>query len=238
MAYQKWYTDFQLRYITTQVPSKMPISEETLARRHAARRMEIVERVLPVIGELLDDQHSFLDLPVDQILSRAGVSRTTFYRHFEDKNELLAALGAHALEDLRDAAMEAWQLPPDAPRSALEDSLRRSIAAYRPLLSLLAAMFEVATYDPAMKRQLQEGFTRLQRRVAQHLKEGQKMGFVRPGLHADEAAGWITWMAERGLHQLVADAGPKRAARLVESLADIIWYTAFDGQGRRDDIGR
>ena len=99
-------------------------------------------------------------------------------------------------------------------------------------------MFEVATYDPQTKQQLQEAFGGLRDIVAEHLALGQRHGFVRPGLHPEETAGWITWMAERGLHQLVAEADPAHTDRLIESLADVIWFTAFEGQGRKDDTGR
>jgi AcrR family transcriptional regulator len=217
----------------------MALSEEVLARRHAGRQVEIVERVLPVIEELLDEEPSYLDVPVERIIARAELSRTTFYRHFKDKNQLLRALCDRVLVDLREASMETWRLPLAASRSEFESALRRSVMAYLPHQRLITAMFEVASYDPEMKQRLNDAYGGLRDTVAAYLNAGQDAGLVRPGLHPREFAGWMTWMAERGLQQLVGAAGSvDEVDRLIESLSDVIWYTAFAGQGRVDDIGR
>jgi AcrR family transcriptional regulator len=54
-------------------------------RRSTARR----DTILAVAGRLLDSQPG---ASVDVIAGAAGVSRATFYRHFDSRAELLAAL--------------------------------------------------------------------------------------------------------------------------------------------------
>jgi hypothetical protein len=94
------------------------------------------------------------------------------------------------------------------------------------------ALLEVSTYDPRVRQRFQAAYAEAQRGAAQHIRGGQKAGFIRPGLHPDEAAGWFTWMAERGMTQLVQPAGKARLERLEETFTSILWHTLYDGQGR------
>ncbi|MCK9541394.1 MAG: TetR/AcrR family transcriptional regulator [Novosphingobium sp.] len=43
-----------------------------------------------------------MDAPLDAIVAKAGVARATFFRHFPDRQQLLAAILARTIEDLRD----------------------------------------------------------------------------------------------------------------------------------------
>jgi hypothetical protein len=52
---------------------------------------------------------------------------------------------------------------------------------------------------------------------------------VVPDLDPQRTAAWLTWMAERGLYQLVAPAGPAAAERLLDALTDITWNTLYAG---------
>ena len=52
---------------------------------------------------------------------------------------------------------------------------------------------------------------------------------VRKSIDADAAAGWITWMAERGMNQLVPTADVATRRKLATSMATIVWYGVYDG---------
>jgi AcrR family transcriptional regulator len=69
-----------------------------------AREREITERLLPVVEQKLTEDGSYVNLRLDQILQEALLSRSTFYRYFRDKNELLLALIDPVLDDVRVAA--------------------------------------------------------------------------------------------------------------------------------------
>jgi hypothetical protein len=98
---------------------------------------------------------------------------------------------------------------------------------YRPHIPLLTALVEVSYSDPGIREQFELGFSDVHATIAGHLRAGQDAGVVREDIHADETAGWITWMAERGMSQLVAHADPARLDRLAESLATIVWLTVY-----------
>lgn len=64
--------------------------------------------------------HGFQAVGVDQIVSRVGVTKTTFYKHFESKDELLVA----AIQQRDQWEMKAWvraveKLAGDDPRAQL-----------------------------------------------------------------------------------------------------------------------
>jgi AcrR family transcriptional regulator len=206
----------------------MLTAAEIDARRREARKREIVERILPGVEELLDQAHGYQNVSVEQILQRSGLSRSTFYRYFKDKNELLLALSEPALETIMSVAMRPLELGPDITRGQLEAEMRSTIETYTPHIALLNAMTEASAYDSLVSERFVAGFDAVQSSLADHIRAGQRDGFIRTDLHADETAGWLTWMAERGMSQLVPGADEERLQRLAESIAAIVWYAIYD----------
>jgi hypothetical protein len=68
--------------------------------------------------------------------------------------------------------------------------------------------------------------------VAAHIREGQAAGFVRGDLHPEYVAGWLTWMAERGMGLLVWPAPEEQLEEISEALATTVWHTLY---GDRND---
>lgn len=207
----------------------MPLTQEEIdARRYAARREEIVQRTLPVVEQLLSAGGSYLTLTVEQILQEASLSRSTFYRYFRDKNELLLALIEPVLEDVRLAAIRPLARTSAPTRAQLAADLVANFEVYRPHIALLNALVEVSYSDAEIRARFQQGFAGVHQTIAGHIAEGQAAGFVRPDVLAGETAAWITWMAERGMTQLVAVADAPGRERLAESLAAMVWHALYD----------
>lgn len=99
------------------VPSTVHrMGTKALDRRQAARREDLAEELLPILEELLANGSTYLELRVEDVIQRARMGRSTFYRYFEDKNDLLRAVSASALENIVTAAFEPWDLPSGATR--------------------------------------------------------------------------------------------------------------------------
>ena len=205
----------------------MLTAAEIDARRHESRRRELVERILPLVEELLEAAGVYVHLKVEDILVNAGLSRSTFYRYFKDKNELLLALSEPALREIRTAALRTWELGPDVTFAAFEAELYRTLEAYRPHVALMSALVEVSTYDARVKELFGGFFAELRAAIAEHIRKEQKRGLVRKGIDADAAAGWITWMAERGMNQLVPSADAAARRKLATSMATIVWHGVY-----------
>jgi AcrR family transcriptional regulator len=206
-------------------------NEEIEARRYAARKREIVERLLPVVEAMLATGQSFRAITVEEIARNAGMARSSFYRYFTDKHELLIAICTPALEEIAVVAMRPWDRGADTTRESLEDELLRTMQAYRPHIRLLGAMIEASTYDAATRELFLAGFEQIRDAVIVRIEAGQKAGFIHRDIHARELAGWLTWMAERGMSELVPGADEATLRRLAESFAVLLWRTVYDVQG-------
>jgi AcrR family transcriptional regulator len=72
--------------------------------RSPTRREAIVEATIRVVG-----RKGYLAVSVADVLTEAGVSRTTFYKHFSDKHECFLAAYDRAAETILEAAETACE---------------------------------------------------------------------------------------------------------------------------------
>ena len=87
-------------------------------------------------------EKTFARTTIADIVAAAGVSRTTFYKHFEDKRDCFDATLAAALAELRGVA-EAAPRAADPPAEAV----RRSILAVLGLMAARPAMAQLLSAD-------------------------------------------------------------------------------------------
>jgi AcrR family transcriptional regulator len=198
----------------------------------AQRRGEIRDRLRTASEGLMGEGESYTALSVERIVREAGISRATFYVYFEDKSDLLRALAEDFIERIIGAATAWWTLPADAPKSQLREAMRAVFDAYLPHKVVMAAVVEVASYDVRVQEVFGALLERTISEVARHIEVGQREGFVTQGIDPQRTAAWLTWMAERGLYQLVAPAGPAAEERLLDSITDITWNTLYAGPRR------
>ncbi len=113
------------------------------------KRRQARQRIIEAAGELFLEG-GFGDVSVGDIAERAEVGRTTFFRHFGDKQEVVFAREQELLETIA-AAGQADGIP--APRGATE-----AVEQLRPVILALCAQ---ATADP-------EAYTRHYQLIEQH----------------------------------------------------------------------
>jgi len=172
-----------------------------------------------------------MQLTDEEIEVRRHEARTREIVERKDKNDLVLALTEPVLEDVRKAAIRPFDRSAAPTLGELQAELRANFDIYRPHIPLLNALVELSYSDPAVREVFQQGFEDVHGTIAAHIAKGQRAGFVRPDIFAAETAAWITWMAERGMSQLVAGADPRRLDRLAKSLATMVWLTVYDVDG-------
>ena len=205
----------------------MPSVTRRTQSTRAQRRDEARERLLEVVERMLGEGASFTELSVERLVQAAGMSRSTFYVYFEDKGDLLRAWFEDITAELGEAAKDWWALDGSATREDLHEVLDRVVRTYRPHTTLMAATYDAAAYDPSV-RDLVEGMMRANDAgLRKHVRAGQKAGFVDPDLPARQTAAWLTWMAERGLHQLVRGSSDNELTQLIEAYTAIVWNTLY-----------
>ncbi|EHN10623.1 Transcriptional regulator TetR family [Patulibacter medicamentivorans] len=193
----------------------------------ADRRQEIRGKLLAVVERLLEDGESFTEISVERMVSEAGVSRSTFYVYFEDKGDLLTAWFEEIRAEVTEAADSWWALTAEATRDDVRAALDRIVKTYRPHTTLMAAVYDAAAYDANVRELVTEMMDSNVAGLRKHIKAGQKAGFVDDSLLPAQTAGWLTWMAERGLHQLVRTATPAELDKLIDAYTDIVWNTLY-----------
>lgn len=191
------------------------------------RRDQLRDRLLTAVEKLLADGENYTELSVERLASEAGVSRSTFYVYFEDKGELLRAWFLEIFGRVEGAARQWYGLPPDFSRDDLRAALAHVVGTYRPHTPLMAAVVDASGYDPAVRDLVTAMMERNIASMRKHIRAGQSAGFVDPGLPAAETAAWLTWMAERGFHQLVRGASDAEVERLVDAYTAIVWNTLY-----------
>ncbi|MGQ0623907.1 MAG: TetR/AcrR family transcriptional regulator [Sporichthyaceae bacterium] len=197
------------------------------ASSRAARRDDIRSKLLGAVEEMLGEGETFTELSVERLVARAGVARSTFYVYFEDKGELLRAWLAEITDELDEIATRWWGLDADADRDNLHEALAAIVGTYRPHTHLMAAAFDAAAYDPAVREAVTSLMEHNAAGLRKHIRTGQSEGFIAPGLPAREVAAWLTWMAERGLHQLVRGSDDETVEALLEGYTAIVWNTLY-----------
>jgi len=207
--------------------SDMPSLTRKSQSSRAAKRDELRQRLLEAVERLLGEGESFTELSVERMVSEAGLSRSTFYLYFEDKGDLLRAWFAEITVELDAAASDLWSLGPDSTREDLRTALGRIVAVYRPHVTLMAALYDAAAYDAGVRDLVGAMMDRNTAGWRRHIKAGQKAGVIAADLLPAETAGWLTWMSERGLHQLVRHATDPEVDRLVEAYTAIVWNTLY-----------
>jgi AcrR family transcriptional regulator len=205
----------------------MPSVTRRRPRGRAARRHDVRARLLAVVERLLAEGEGFTEISVERLVAEAGMARSTFYVYFEDKGDLLRAWFAEIADELRGAASTWWQLRTAPSYEAVRAALAGIVGAYRPHTPLMAAVYDAAAYDPAVRQLVAAMMAENAAGLRTHVRSGQREGFVDPLLPPRETAAWLTWMAERGLHQLVRGATDAEVERLVDAYARIVWNTLY-----------
>jgi AcrR family transcriptional regulator len=107
------------------------------------------ERLVLAAVDLFHEQ-GYDETTVAQIAERAGVTRSTFFRHFPDKRDVLvagqAALSALLAEGIAEAPADA------GPLDAVAEGLRRAAAVYGPMSREIAPRLEAVVSASAELR--------------------------------------------------------------------------------------
>jgi len=173
------------------------------------KRRQARQRIIEAARELFLER-GFADVSVGDIAERAEVGRTTFFRHFGDKQEVVFAKEQELLDTIT-AAGEAGNIPP--PRSTTE-----AVEQLRPVVLALCAQ---AAADPeAYTRhfQLTEQHPELRDREAAKMQQmaGRLSGLlIRRG--ADDATAVLAGQIALACYQAARRLGNNPATLVAET---------------------
>jgi TetR/AcrR family transcriptional regulator, ethionamide resistance regulator len=204
--------------------SRLPLQAVVIATSPAER---VVEALSDAVIRILNSGDSFREVSVADLVREAGLSRATFYRHFADKGDVLRALARDSLAQIIDAAERWYRLTSSAGRAELREALHQLIDTYRRNAPLIAAVQETAPFDAAVRAEYEAMVARLERGVAEHIAEGQRVQHITANLDGPSTAQWLLRMLERGAYQLIPGATDATVDALEEALTMIIWNSLY-----------
>jgi AcrR family transcriptional regulator len=138
-----------------------PMGATARRARYREQRESTRRQILDAAAELLRD-HPFRELSVDALMSEVGLTRTAFYRHFDDTTDLVLRLLQELVVKLypvaerwRDNAGESYPVPAREALGAVVDVF----VADGPLVRAIADASRIDDRIETAYRQIMETFT-------------------------------------------------------------------------------
>src|SRR3954447_12192783 len=112
--------------------------------KHRVEREQARRQILDAAERLLRER-PYRELSVEELMSEAGLSRTVFYRHFEDLPRLMLSL----LEQVQAELGVAMKLTVEAPGDweAFVDTVRGAVEVWDRHGPLMRAIVDAGSYD-------------------------------------------------------------------------------------------
>jgi AcrR family transcriptional regulator len=193
------------------------------ARRREHRR-NARRRLLDAAHDLLEQQR-WAEISLDDITSAADVARTAFYRHFEDRQQLLMAM----LDDVGiqlDHVADNWMAEAKDPVAELRASLSGLTTLFVEHGRLIQAISDTARTDPeigALYLTLAENLAIATTRRIEADVEAGRSDITDP----QEVARALTWMNERYLLAAFGHPPFSDEASVTEALATVCLNTLY-----------
>jgi len=206
----------------------MPAVTRKAKVTRAERREEIARRLFVVVEGLLADGSAFSEISVEQLITEAGIARSTFYVYFEDKGALMVELMERVTQEIGSAAGDWFSLPPNATRAKLRKALAKLADAYRQHGRMLSAVIEAAAYDPRVREQYGAVMQHRFEDMNDNFIPQQRAGAIRQDIKVTAVTPWLAWMFERGLYQEVGQ-GDELSASALDGVTSVVWQTLYEG---------
>jgi TetR/AcrR family transcriptional regulator, ethionamide resistance regulator len=195
--------------------------------RRRRRRNETRDELLETMQALLESGESFSDISVERLATETGMSRTRFYMYFEDLGDLLFSAYAHQVAGGKDLLAGWWNNDGVIERAEMRSVLGKFVRFRAMNITLSRAMHACAVTDPNARRSVaairQQSLDELRRAMT----AAQAAGSVDSTLDAEAISGWLGWLLERGVDQLVQDANAAQLRKVADSLTTIVWNTLY-----------
>ena len=193
------------------------------------RRARLARLFGAELEPLLAAGESYSDITVERLITTVDISRSTFYIYFDDKGDLLKAIGEDVTLDLATAGAHWFELPIDADRADLRAALVPLFDTYRKHRQVLQAITEAASYDATIRALHLALVERASTGLADHLRVQQAAGAVPAELDPEGSARWLVWMLERGLYQLYGPSDAKAGEQLLDTITALVWRALYEG---------
>lgn len=183
-------------------------------------------RLLAAAEQLLETGRPFTEITLEELTARVGLTRTAFYRHFEDKTALLMELADRVVGVFEQAAGHWFQHPAGITRHDLARALDNVASAHIEHRFTMSAVVDAAAYDPRVRDTYDAVIQRRITDMRRSFDDQRERGMIPPAVDLDQVTPWIGWMIERGSFQLLND-GPDQLRAYMDGMCEVIWRTLY-----------
>ena len=187
-----------------------------------------VTAILAATEQLLQ-QRPLSELSVGDIIAEAGVSRTTFYAHFNSKTAVIAQALRGTMDQVTVAVEPFHSRSGGNAETAIRLSLSQWVEVCRVHGALLRAVSEEWPHDAELRALWLTLMEEVTAGTARILRQARAAGEAPGGADADRLATCLMWGFERVLHvAIVGDAtGLPDIAAIAEPLTQMMLGTLY-----------
>ena len=193
------------------------------------RRPEEAEQEILEAAERFLRERPFHELTVDEIMSRTGLSRPSFYQYFRDRNELVIRLVDKVSAEIWPMS-NLWFQGVGDPAADLRRGYEGVTAVWAQHGPVLRAISDASTHDPVVDEAYRALMRRFIAATAERIRAETAAGRVR-GLDPDSTAEALIMMSERYLTEKLGRLPQADPGTVSESLSRIWLRTLY---GRSD----
>jgi TetR/AcrR family transcriptional regulator, ethionamide resistance regulator len=198
--------------------------------RRSRRRDETRDELLVVMQRLLESGVSYSQISVERLATEAGMSRTRFYMYFEDMADLLYSAYVRVIAEGKKIVANWWEDDGPIERDRMRRILGELIRYRAEHLMVSKAVRACVATDAIARSSVDEVKWQSVEELQAAIEAGQRSGAIDAELEAPVIAGWLGWMLERAVDQLVEDSRPAHLRKVADSLTTIIWNTLYGRQ--------
>jgi TetR/AcrR family transcriptional regulator, ethionamide resistance regulator len=195
--------------------------------RRRAKRDETRSDLLHAMQTLLESGETFTQISVARLAAETGMSRTRFYMYFEDLGDLLCSAYAEIVDDGKEIAAKWW----DDDGYIERDRMRRilgELVRYRAKHIMVARAVHACVVTDAHARRFVDALKwQTINELQAAIIAAQHTGSVDAALDPAATAGWLGWLLERGVDQLIHDSRSVQLRKVADSLTTIVWNTLY-----------
>jgi AcrR family transcriptional regulator len=187
--------------------------------RRRRRKPEVAETEILEAAENFLREHPFRELTIDDVMSRTGLSRPSFYEYFRDRHHLIMKL-TERLTSSTYTRSEPWLSGSDLAED-LRATLEGLVELYVTRGHLLRALADAATHDPQAELSYRKMMTTFIEATAERIREAVERGVIED-LDAEQVATALVLMNERYLIEKLGNH-PQADPKVVAATLLLIW---------------
>lgn len=154
-------------------------SAEEQARKPS--KGDLTSQAILDTAERLLAKRSLREIGIDELTAGAGVSRSTFYFHFESRDAVLYALSERLSRELYSSAVVWFRRSGETPSVAVRRALEATVALWREHGAVLRASVRGRESDPRLRALWDEVARRFIRSTAVQIESERNAGLALPG---------------------------------------------------------